>query len=121
MSSLVNDLVPSDSPPATPVPLPRADLRARGASKWRRDVEESFVAFLFPSVICTVIWIAVSRTGFFWPVFPMLFLGLNLIKTIAQRESVIDREIRRLEKKEAKDALSKPVADRDHPDEIGEG
>jgi hypothetical protein len=120
VSSLVDDLVPSDSPPATPVPLPRADLRARGVSKWRRDVEESFVAFLVPSVICTVIWLAVSRAGFFWPVFPMLFLGLNLIKTIAQRESVIDREIRRLEKKEAKDALSKPVADRDHPDEIAE-
>jgi Domain of unknown function (DUF1707) len=122
VSPLVDDLVPSDSSPATPAAaLPRSDLRALGARKWRRDVEESFVAFLVPSVICTVIWIAVSRAGFFWPVFPMLFLGLNLIKTIAQRESVIDREVRRLQKKDAKDALSKPLADRDHPDQIGEG
>jgi hypothetical protein len=51
-----------------------------------------------------VIWIAVGG-GFFWPLFPMLFLGLNLVKTVVQRESAIEREIARLEKQAAKDAL----------------
>jgi DUF1707 SHOCT-like domain len=100
---LVADLVLADHVPVAPAPPGPADLRIRGVRKWRKEVEESFVAFLVPTVICTVIWIAVTGRGFFWPVFPMLFLGLNLVKTVAQRESVIEREVRRLEKQAAQD------------------
>jgi len=115
--SLVTDLVSLDGPAGAPVPLQRADLRTRGARKWRRDVEESFVAFLVPSIICTVIWIAVTSGGFFWPVFPMLFLGLNLVKTVVQRESVIEREVLRLEKQAAKETAPDLPAGRGDPDE----
>ena len=100
LPALVTDLEPLDGPataPAVPAALPDTDLRTRGARKWRKDVEESFVGFLVPSVICVVIWIAATGAGFFWPAFPMLFLGLNFIRTIAQRESIIDREVLRLE------------------------
>ena len=121
MPSLVTDLVPPDGPPAAPAPLPRSDLRTRGARKWRRDVEESFGAFLVPSAICTVIWIAVAGGGFFWPVFPMLFLGLNLVKTVVQRESVIQREVLRLEEQAARDAASVLPAGRGDPDEANQG
>ena len=111
LPSLVADLTPADSPPALPARLHPADLRARGARKWRRDVEESLGAFLVPSVICTVIWIAVGG-GFFWPLFPMVFLGLNVLKTVVQRESAIEREVARLEKQAAKDALpDSPASD----------
>jgi hypothetical protein len=103
VSALVSDLVPPDGAPRAPAPLPTADLRKRGARKWRKDVEESFAAFLIPSIICTVIWIAVTGGGFFWPVFPMLFLGLNLVKTVVRRESVIEHEVLRLEEQAAKD------------------
>jgi hypothetical protein len=111
LPSLVADLMPSGNPPAVPARLHPADLRVRGARKWRRDVEESFAAFLVPSAICTVIWIAVGG-GFFWPVFPILFLGLNLVKTVVQRESAIEREVVRLEKQAAKDALPDSPAGR---------
>jgi hypothetical protein len=119
--ALVTDLVPPDGPSTAPAPLLRADLRTRGARKWRRDVEESFVAFLIPSVICTVIWIAFTSGGFFWPVFPMLFLGLNLAKTIGQRESIIEREIVRLEEQAAKDTAADIPTGRGGPDEAGNG
>ena len=121
VSSLVTDLVPLDGPPTAPAPLLRADLRTRGARKWRKDVEESFAAFLVPSIICTVIWIAVTGGGFFWPVFPMLFLGLNLVKTVVQRESVIEREVLRLEEQAAKDTAPELPAERGDPDEAREG
>jgi len=114
LPSLVADLMPADGRPALPAPLHPAALRAQGARKWRRDVEESFGAFLFPSVICTVIWIAIGG-GFFWPLFPMLFLGLNLMKTVVQRESAIDREVARLEKQAAKDALPDSPASHGDP------
>lgn len=121
LPSLVTDLVPPDGPPmAQALPLP-ADLRTRGARKWRRDVEESFAAFLVPSIICIVIWIAVAGGGFFWPVFPMLFLGLNVVKTIVQRETVIEREVLRLEEQAAKDTAPELPTGRDNPDEAREG
>jgi hypothetical protein len=104
LPALVADLIVSGGPPAVPAPLHPADLRTRGARKWRRDVEESFAAFLFPSAICVVIWVVVGG-GFFWPVFPMVFLGLNLLKTVVQRESAIEREVARLEQQAAGDAL----------------
>jgi hypothetical protein len=106
LPALVTDLEPLDGPapaPAVPVPSPGTDLRTRAARKWRKDVEESFVGFLIPSIICVVIWIAATGGSFFWPVFPMLFLGLNLIRTVAQRESIIDREVLRLQEQPAKD------------------
>jgi hypothetical protein len=104
LPAMVADLVPADGPPAAPAALAPADLRARGARKWRKDVEEAFAGFLIPTIICTVLWIAITGGGFFWPVFPMLIFGMNLLRTVVQRESVIDREVRRLEEKAAKDA-----------------
>jgi Domain of unknown function (DUF1707) len=113
LPALVADLVSADSPPA---PLPGADLRERGARKWRKDVEEALAGFLVPSIICTVIWVAFSAGSFFWPIFPILFLGINLVKTVVQRESVIEREVLRLEKQAAKGKLPESAADRDDPD-----
>ena len=121
VSSLVTDLVPLDGSPMAPAPLLGADMRTRAARKWRKDVEESLAAFLVPSIICTVIWIAVTGRGFFWPVFPMLFLGLNLVKTVVQRESIIEREVLRLEEQAAKDSPPELLAERGDPDEAEEG
>ena len=121
VSSLLTDLVPLDGPPMAPAPLLRADYRTRGARKWRKEVEESFAAFLIPSIICTVIWIAITGGGFFWPAFPMLFLGINLVKTVVQRESVIEREVLRLEEQAAKDAAPELPTGCDTPDGAKEG
>jgi hypothetical protein len=121
VSSLVTDLVPPDGPATAPAPVLPADLRTRAARKWRKDVEESFVAFLVPTIICTVIWIAVGGGGFFWPAFPMLFLGLNLAKTVVRRESVIEHEVLRLEEQAAKDGAPELPTRRGDPDEAREG
>jgi hypothetical protein len=117
LPTLVSDLVPADSPPGRPAPLAPADLRALGARKWRKDVEEAFAGFLIPTIICTVLWIAITGGGFFWPVFPMLIFGMNLLRTVVQRESVIDREVRRLEEKAAKDAAKRLPPGGDAPGE----
>ena len=114
LPELVADLVSADSPPA---PRPSTDLRERGARKWRKDVEEALAGFLVPSIICTVIWVAFTAGSFFWPIFPMLFLGLNLVKTVVQRETLIEREVLRLQKQAAKPTLPKSPAGGDDPDE----
>ena len=118
LPALVSDLVLPDSPP---VPLPVADPRARGARKWRKDVEESLAAFLVPSIICTAIWVAVGAGSFFWPIFPILFMGVNLVKTVVQRETIIEREVLRLEAQAAKGELPDSPADSDDPDKKTDG
>ena len=62
-----------------------------------------------------------TACSFFWPVFPMLFLGLNLVKTVVQRESVIEREVLRLEERAAQDTAPELPAGRGDPDEAREG
>lgn len=123
LPALVADLVPAGGAAAAarPAPARAADLRAQGARKWRKDVEESLAAFLVPSLICTVIWIAAAGRGFFWPAFPMLFLGINLIRTLVNRESVIEREVLRLQEEAAKDSDPELPAGRGDPDKAADG
>jgi hypothetical protein len=121
LPALVTDLVLPDSSAVSPAPLRAADLRTRGARKWRKDVEESLAAFLVPSLICTVIWIAAAGRGFFWPAFPMLFLGINLIRTLVNRESVIEREVLRLQEEAAKDSDPELPAGRGDQDKAADG
>ena len=121
LPALVADLVLPDSAVPAPAPSMPADFRTRGARKWRKDVEESLAAFLVPTIICTVIWIAVTGRGFFWPAFPMLFLGLNVVKTIVQRESAIEREVLRLEEQAAKEAAPGIPGRHDDADPASDG
>ena len=51
----------------------------------------------------------------------MLFLGLNLVKTVVQRESIIEHEVLRLEEQAAKDSPPELLAERGDPDEAEEG
>jgi hypothetical protein len=50
----------------------------------------------------------------------MLFLGINLIRTVVQRESVIEREVLRLQEQATKDAAPELPNGRDDPDETKE-
>lgn len=120
LPALVADLVLPDGP-AVPAARPAADLRTRGAQKWRKDVEESIAAFLVPSIICTVIWIAAAGQGFFWPALPMLFLGINLVRTVVNREAVIEREVLRLQEQAAGDTAPELPAGREDPDQPKDG
>lgn len=105
LPSLVTDLVaPGEPAAAAPAPLLRPDLRKQGERKWRKTVEESVSAFLGPTVICLVIWVLTGR-GFFWPAFPMVILGINVVRTIIRREAVIEQEVLRLQKKQEKEAF----------------
>jgi hypothetical protein len=116
---LVADLVPPGSlatgnPAAAPALLPRTDpaeLRARGVIKWRKDVEGAIGAFLIPGIICTMLWAAFGHGGFFWPMFPLLFLGINLVNTVVRRETAIQGEVARLEKRAAKEAHAREKRD----------
>ena len=80
--------------------------RQRALAKYERERREALWTFLSVSAICWVIWLAVNRghygDAFPWPLFPMIFTGLNAGRVIFQREDIISGDIRRREKREAK-------------------
>ena len=113
LPALVADLVP-DRPllPAT-VPLSAAtssELQRRAEDKWRKDRGEAFGAFLFPTVVCWVIF-AASHTSemlnwgehFPWPLIPMAVTFLNLLRVLTSRSETVASEVRRLERRQAKE------------------
>lgn len=119
---LVADLVDTGEPSTsvqTKTTGASADLRVLGERAWRREVQEAFTGWLVPSLICLVIWVAVGAGSFFWPIFPIVFIGMNPLRTLLLRESIIERKIEKLEAKGRPELEGSPAEDRsDDEDEL---
>ena len=76
--------------------------RQRAVEKYQRERREAIWTFLSVSTICWVIWAVVMLGDFPWPLFPMIFTGLNAGRVIFQRDDIISGDIRRRERREAK-------------------
>lgn len=113
---LVSDLVP-DRPIGAPggrwVPLVAAsstDLQQRAEEHWRQERRNAFFGFLGPTLICWTIWALVMFGEFPWPIIVSAITLVNFLRTAASRQEIVAREVRRLEKKQAKElqARSQP-------------
>ncbi|GAA4729379.1 hypothetical protein GCM10023350_10850 [Nocardioides endophyticus] len=113
---IVGDLVAATSHGA--VPTRRSDMELLARRHWERKRREAAFSFLGASLITSLIWFATAwgKDGFdpyfFWPAFVIAFSLMNLIRTAASRQDIIDSEIRRLEKKRAKE-LGQPWSPND--------
>lgn len=93
------DLVPS----AALLPgTSQEDHRQRAVAKYERERRDVLWTFVSLSAICWVIWAATGANDFLWPLFPMLFTGINAGRVLFQREDIISGDIRRREKRQAK-------------------
>jgi hypothetical protein len=100
---LLADLIaPVPVPPRALLPAGGAALRQQAVAKYKADRRDAFWGFLAPSFICLVIWLALGA-GFFWPGFVIAGTGINVLSMLVRRENIIEENIRRLEKKLAKD------------------
>jgi hypothetical protein len=45
----------------------------------RRDFHAHLLVYVLVNGFLTVIWAAINRHGFFWPIFPMLGWGVGLV------------------------------------------
>lgn len=98
---LVADLVAgpdSDSPLAR---VTAEDLQGRAVAKYESDRREAFLGFLGPSLICLMIWFLIGM-GWFWPAFVIAGTGINLVRTLVQRQDMIEGNRRKLERKREK-------------------
>lgn len=115
LPGLVSDLVHTTAPPV-PATMPATSaapptLREQGVAHWRKEVQESVAAWVVPSLICTIIWIA-TGAGYFWPIFPIVFIGINPLQTLLRREPIIQRRMEKIRSGELEDGSSDDDDDR---------
>jgi len=82
-------------------PVPAAlSTRDEAVRRYRREVRDARNGFLSVSAMTTGIWGATSLYGgdpyFFWPVFPMLGLGVGWVMTVANRTERIEKHERKI-------------------------
>ena len=115
---IVSDLVPA-VPARTSgglVPLTAAggsELRRMAKASYEEDLRNAIFGFIGPTLICWAVWAAITfQDGSFdphfpWPLIVMAATLANLIKTAATRDQIVASEVRRLEKKQAKELEKK--------------
>jgi hypothetical protein len=97
---LLRDLAPDSVP---------VDVRQQALSSYRADRREAFFAFVIASTITWAIWLYSAlhgdsfHPGFPWPVFVSLFTGVNLARTIANKQQILEQKRAKLERKRRKE------------------
>ena len=115
---IVADLVPALPARATGGRVPlvaatSADIQRRALEHWEDERRNAFFGFLGPTVICWIIYLSYAGitpdfgANFPWPAIVMAVTFLNLLKTASSREGIVASEVRRLERKQAKEIQRK--------------
>ena len=109
---VISDLVPERAlarrPSGSLVDASPAELRRRAELAWESERRNAIVGFFGASLVCWAIWIATSfgdggfEPYFPWPLIVMAVSLANAVRTLVTKEDSIRDEVRRLERKQAK-------------------
>jgi hypothetical protein len=105
LASLMADLVPDRPllPARTPlVAASPAELRRRAEESWREDRRSALLGLLGSAVVTWAIWAAVMFGGFPWPLIVNALAAMNLIRVMASKREIVENEVKRLERKQAR-------------------
>ena len=108
--ALVMDLVPVVLPGGSGrlVPLNQDEVRREAVRRYDAERRGAVMAFLGPTLICWVIWIATSFGGdgfepyFPWPLIVTAVTLVNLLRVAITRDERIQDQVRRVERERAK-------------------
>ena len=104
-SRTLGDLVPlvEDLPVSARAPATSGDLHQQAVRKWEADRREALVGLIGLSALVWTIWAVTMWGEFPWPLFPMGFALMNLVRIVVNKRDIIEEHTRKLEKKERKD------------------
>ena len=104
-SRTLGDLVPlvEDLPVSASAPATSGDLHQQAVRKWEADRREALVGLIGLSALVWTIWAVTMWGEFPWPLFPMGFALMNLVRIVVNKRDIIEEHTRKLEKKERKD------------------
>jgi hypothetical protein len=103
-SRTLGELVPlvADLPVGRSSPPTAGDFHDQAVRKWESDRREALLGLVGLSALLWTIWAITMWGEFPWPLFPMGFAVMNLVRIIANKRDIIDEHARRLEKRELK-------------------
>ncbi|CUR61895.1 conserved hypothetical protein [metagenome] len=103
-SRTLGDLVPlvADLPVARAPRSSSGDLHEQAVRKWQSDRREALLGLIGLSALLWTIWAVTMWGDFPWPLFPMGFALMNLVRVVVNKRDIIEEHTRRLEKKERK-------------------
>lgn len=104
-SRTLGELAPlvEDLPAARETRTSADDRRRQAVRMWESDRREAVLGLIGLSVLLWTIWALTMWGGFPWPLFPMGFAVMNVVRVVANKRDIVDEHARRLEKKERKD------------------
>lgn len=108
LPAIVSDLVPAlpvrtSSGRVPLVSASSADLQRRADEHWQEERRNAFFGFLGPTIICWTIWTIVMFGEFPWPAIVMAATFANFLRVAGSKRQIVTDEIRRLERKQAKE------------------
>jgi Domain of unknown function (DUF1707) len=98
----------ADTTPGHYVPSATPDLRAAAEQHYRDRLRETFFEFLIPNLICWTIWVLTGHDYFIWPIFVTIPTLLHVLQVAASRRRIIDQQVSKLERKQAKALAPRP-------------
>jgi hypothetical protein len=107
---LVSDLVPDRPLVSSRVPLvaaSSAEIEQRALEHWQEERRNAFLGLVGSALVTWTIWAVVMFGGFPWPLFVNAFALMSLLRTVASKREIVASEVRRLEKKRAKELESR--------------
>ena len=104
-SRTLGDLVPlvEDLPVARAPRSSTGDFHDQAVRTWERDRREALLGLIGLSALLWTIWAVTMWGGFPWPLFPMGFALMNLVRVVVNKRDIVEEHARRLEKKERKE------------------
>jgi hypothetical protein len=93
-----------------------ADIQRRALEHWEDERRNAFFGFVGPTVICWTIWAATSR-GFPWPAIVMAVTFINFLRVAVSKREVVASEVRRLERRQAKELARERDPDKEQPEQ----
>jgi len=77
-------------------------LSEQALRKWQADRREALVGLVGLSALLWTIWAVTMPGEFPWPLFPIGFALMNLVRILVNKRDIIEEHTRQLEKKERK-------------------
>ena len=104
-SRTLGDLVPlvEDLPVARAARPSSGDFHDQAVRTWERDRREALLGLIGLSALLWTIWAVTMWGGFPWPLFPMGFALMNLVRVVVNKRDIVEEHARRLEKRERKE------------------
>ena len=88
---LVDDLPVARAPQSSP-----ASVREQAVRTWESDRREAVLGLIGLSVLLWTIWAVTMWGEFPWPLFPMGFAVMNVVRIVANKRDIVDEHVRRV-------------------------